>query len=368
MSAIERFGLVVCVLAIALWAGAISPHASTSPSPSPMPSATSIAVQPTSNPSRGAGIFPDFNPTKAIYQAIGGLLYGMDSMFSDEMSQIWNPLVAGGDNLDGSENAGVLVDNTKLKQMWEISLGIAGGSLLVLLFTLMVLLWMVGEFVGSGHELGRLLVNFVVFFVLMGASYFLIAQLVNIDNALVGGVNTNVVVELRSLKAFQLINLQDPSAIDDMNALIKALVDALLMVFVVIELLILFVVYFIRIVALWILVVVSPFVLALAILPAARGLVVYWFRMLCGVIFLKFVNVLVFMTFVFIGAASNVAVMNVLLVFTMLLFMILIPSAVIRALGEPSGAISSARRTGHQLAVSRPVQIARNRWAARKAA
>jgi hypothetical protein len=69
-----------------------------------MPSATSIAVQPTSNPSRGAGIFPDFNPTKAIYQAIGGLLYGMDSMFSDEMSQIWNPLVAGGDNLDGSES------------------------------------------------------------------------------------------------------------------------------------------------------------------------------------------------------------------------------------------------------------------------
>jgi len=368
MSAIERFGLVVCVLAFALWAGAIAPHASTSPSPTPMPPATSIAVQPTSNPSRGAGIFPDFNPTKAIYQAIGGLLYGMDSMFSDEMSQIWNPLVAGGDNLDGSENAGVLVDNTKLKQMWEISLGIAGGSLLVLLFTLMVLLWMVGEFVGSGHELGRLLVNFVVFFVLMGASYFLIAQLVNIDNALVGGVNTNVVVELRSLKAFQLINLQDPSAIDDMNALIKALVDALLMVFVVIELLILFVVYFIRIVALWILVVVSPFVLALAILPAARGLVVYWFRMLCGVIFLKFVNVLVFMTFVFIGAASNVAVMNVLLVFTMLLFMILIPSAVIRALGEPSGAISSARRTGHQLAISRPVQIARNRLAARNAA
>ena len=94
MSAIERFGLVVCVLAFALWAGAIAPHASTSPSPSPMPSATSIAMQPTSNPSRGAGIFPDFNPTKAIYQAIGGLLYGMDSMFSDEMSQIWNPLVA----------------------------------------------------------------------------------------------------------------------------------------------------------------------------------------------------------------------------------------------------------------------------------
>jgi ABC-type multidrug transport system fused ATPase/permease subunit len=368
MSSIKRDGLVVGILLLMMWAGAIAPYASASPSPSPIPAAVSTSGQPASTLAQGAGIFPNFNPTTAIYQAIGGLLYGMDSLFTDEMSQIWNPLVAGSDNLDGTENAGVLVDNTKLKQMWAISLGIAGGSLLVLLFTLMALLWMVGEFVGTGHELGRLLVNFLAFFVLMGASYFLITQLVNIDNALVGGVNTNVVVELRSLKAFQLINLQDPSAIDDINALIKALVDALLMVFVVIELLILFVVYFIRIVALWILVVVSPFVLALGILPAARGLVVYWFRMLCGFIFLKFVNVLVFMTFIFIGAASDVAVMNVLLVFTMLLFMIMIPAAVIRALGEPSGAISSARRTAHQLAVSRPVQIARNRLAARKAA
>ncbi len=363
MSANNRVLLVVCVLLLALWGGAIASYASVSPPPNPKPATLSTVGQPTATPARGAGIFPDFNPTKAIYQAIGGLLYGMDSMFSDEMSQIWNPLVAGSDNLDGTENAGVLVDNTKLKQMWGISLGIASGSLLVLLFTVMVLLWMVGEFVGAGHELGRLLVNFIVFFVLMGASYFLITQLVNIDNALVGGINTNVVVELRSLKAFQLISVQDPTTIDDMNALIKALVDALLMVFVVVELLILFVVYFIRIVALWILVVVSPFVLALAILPAARGLVAYWFRMLCGFIFLKFVNVLVFMTFVFIGAASNVAVMNVLLVFTMLLFMIMIPAAVIRALGEPSGAISSARKTAHQLALSRPVQIARKRLA-----
>ena len=359
MSSTRRVGVGVVVIAIALCIGAMAASAA-GPGPTPVTNSASSRA--------GSGLLPDFNPTKAIYQAVGGLFYSIDSLFSDEMSQIWNPLVAGTDNLDGSENAGVLVDNTKLKQMWEISLGIASGSLLVLLFTVMAMLWMVGEFVGAGHELGRLLVNFIAFFVLMGASYFLITQLVNVDNALVGAVNTNVAIELRSLKAYQLINLQDPTVLDDMKVLTKALVDALLMVFVVIELLILFVVYFIRIVALWILVVMAPFVLALGVLPAARGLVVYWFRMLCGVIFLKFVNVLVFMTFVFIGAASDVAVMNVLLVFTMLLFMILIPSAVIRALGEPSGAISSARRIGHQMAVSRPVQIARNRIAARKAA
>src|SRR5438445_9928765 len=129
----------------------------------------------------------------------------MDSLFSDEMSQVWNPLVAGTDNLDGSENAGVIVDNTKLKQMWQVSLGIASGSLLVLLFTVMALLWMVGEFMGSGHELGRFLVNFIAFFVLMGASYFLITQLIHIDNALIGGINTNVPIDLRSLKPSQLI-------------------------------------------------------------------------------------------------------------------------------------------------------------------
>jgi hypothetical protein len=361
MAALRRALPAVACSALLLTLGVLTAHGGTTP-PSPSP------VSQQASQGGSTGLLPDFNPTKAIYQAIGGLLYGMDSMFSDEMSQVWNPLVAGTDNLDGSDNLGVVVDNTKLKQMWEISAGIAGGSVLVLLFTVMVLLWMVGEFVGSGHELGRLLVTFIAFFVLMGASYFLITQLVNVDNALVGAVNTNVAVELRSLKAFELIDLQDPTAIDDMKALTKAVIDALLMVFVVIELLILFVVYFIRIIALWILVVIAPFVLALGVLPAARGLVIYWFRMLCGVIFLKFVNVLVFMTFVFMGAASDLAIMNVLLVFTMLLFMILIPTAVIRAFGEPSGAINSARRTGHEIAISRPVQIAKSRVFARKAA
>ena len=342
-----------------------SAAASGGPSPSPSPAATSGQG---GYQGESSGLLPTFDPTKAIYQAIGGFFYGIDSTFSDEMSNVWNPLVAGSDNLEGNQNVGVLIDNTKLKQMWGLSLGIAGGSFLVLLFAVMALLWMAGEFIGTGHELGRYLVNALFFFILMGASYFLIEQLVNVDNALVSGVNNNVVIELRSLKAFALINLPDPSAIDDAKALVKALVDLLLMVFVVIELLILFVVYFIRIIALWILVVTAPFVLALGILPPARGLVIYWFRMLCAVVFMKFINVLVFMTFVFMGAASDVTVMNVLLVFTMLLFMIMVPSALMKALGEPSSAINSARRTGHQIAISRPLQIAKSKVLTRKAA
>jgi ABC-type multidrug transport system fused ATPase/permease subunit len=338
-----------------------------SPGPAPSGPPSVEAGQPPTE-SHEASLLPSFDPTKAIYQAVAGFLYGLDTTFTDELSSLWNPLVAGTDNLEGKENVGMLIDNSKLKQMWTISLGIAGGSLLVLLFTVMALMWMAGEFVSSGHELGRYLVNFIFFFILMGASYFLIEQLVNVDNALVGGVNSGVVIELRGLKAFQLINLPDPSAIDDVKALVKAIVGLALMAFVVIELVILFVVYFIRIVALWMLVVLAPFVLALGILPAARGVVVYWFRMLCAVVFMKFVNVLVFMTFVFMGAASNVMVMNVLIVFTMLLFMVMVPSTLMKAVGEPSGAITSARRTGHELALSRPVEIVRNRVMSRRAA
>lgn len=333
------------------------------PPPTPVPSA---AASP--GATGGPSLLPQFDPQKAIYQAIAGLFYEVDRIFMDELSNVWNPMVAGTDNLDGKESMGVVIDNTKLKQMWSVSFGIAAGSLLVLLFTVMALLYMVGEFVGSGHEVGRYLVNFLLFFVLMAASYFLISQLVNVDNALLNAVNNNVAVELRSLKAYQLMSLQDPSTIDDTKALAHALIDAMLVIFVVIELVILFVVYFIRIIALWILTVVSPFVLALGILPPARGLVVYWFRMLAAVVFMKFLNILVFMTFIFMGAASDVAVMNVLLVFTMLLFMILIPGALLKALGEPSGAINSARRTGHMIAVSRPVGIVKSRVLAGKAA
>lgn len=362
LAALVALGLLGALMLAATTTALADPSPSPAAAPSPAPSAAAQQAV------GAGGILPQFDPTKAIYQAIAGVLYEIDSVFTDEMTKVWNPMVAGTDDLEGKDNVGVLIDNSKLHQMWSVSFGIAAGSLLVLLFAVMALLWMVGEFVGTGHELGRYLVNFLLFLVLMAGSYFLIEQLVNVDNSLVGAVNNSVVIELRSLKAFQLIQLQDPTTVDDTKALVKLLIDCLLMVFVVIELLILFVVYFIRIIALWILVVVSPFVLALGILPPARGLVVYWLRMLFAVVFMKFLNVLVFMAFVFMGAASDVTVMNVLLVFTMLLFMILIPGALLKALGEPSGAISSARRTGHTIAVSRPVDIVKSRFATRKVA
>jgi hypothetical protein len=242
--------------------------------------------------------------------------------------------------------------------MWGVSLGLATGSLLVMLFALWSLLWMLGEAAGSRHDLARNLVYFLFTVILMGASLFFVTQLIKVDNALVQAVNGQVTVELRSLPAFQRIGLSDPTPIQDVHDLLKAITVFLIIVIVALELVVLFVIYFIRLVLLWVLVVSAPFVLAFGILPAGRGLVVYWSRLLVATVAAKFVNVLVFTTFVFMGAASEVALINVFVVATMLLFMVLVPSTLLRAMGEPSSAIVSVQQTWRSAAHHEPLRRA----------
>jgi hypothetical protein len=343
-------GLVTAILLAGTGAGAM---AASSPAPSP-----SAATQ--SGPSLPGIQLPSLDPQKVIYQAIAGILFAFDSLLIGEMEQLWNPMVAGTDDLGGKQSfgPGLVVDNSKLRQMWGLSLAIATGSLLVMLFALSALLWMLGEAAGSRHDVGRNLVYFLFTVILMGSSMFLVSQLLNVDNALVQGVNGQVSVELRSLPAFQGIGLKDPTPIQDVHDLLKAITLFLIIVFVALELVVLFVIYFIRLVLLWVLVVVAPFVLAFGILPAGRGLVVYWARLLVATVALKFVNVLVFTTFVFMGASSDVALINVFVIATMLLFMVLVPSTLMRAMGEPGSAITSAQETWRSATHHEPLRRA----------
>jgi hypothetical protein len=124
------------------------------------------------------------------------------------------------------------------------------------------------------------------------------------------------------------------------------------------ELVVLFVVYFVRLILLWVLVVVAPFAFAFSIIPAGRGLVVYWARLLFATVAVKFINVLVFTTFVFMGAASDVGLLNVVLVATMLLFMIMVPATLMRALGEPGGAIMAVQQTWRATTHHQPLRQA----------
>lgn len=344
-------------------AAAPSPSPAASPSPSPAPTSSTI----------GTGLsLPGFDPQRAIVQTLAELLYGIDQQMTSQIENIWNQMVAGTDNLDGQENEGVLVDNTKLRNLWEISLAIATGSILVLLLTVLAVYWMLGEFGGVGHAFGRNLVTFLFFVMLMSASYFLIARLIDVDNGLVQAINREVVIELKNLPAFQGSTLTDPSTLNNTQDLIKWMALGLLMVIVSIELLILFIAYFIRIVLIWVLVAVAPFVLAVGILPSARGIVIYWVKLLVATVFWKFANVLVFAVLVTMGAVSTVPIYNVLLVAAMLFFMILVPSTLMRALGEPSGAVVAIRQTAHSQAVRRPVNLVSTRvtgwWRARTAA
>jgi hypothetical protein len=336
-----RTALLVGLAAVILLSATGAAARAASPDPTPTPSSQS------SGPSLPSIQLPSFDPQKVIYQAIAGILFSFDSALIGEMEQLWNPMLAGSDDLGGKTTfgPGLVVDNSKLRQMWGISFGIATGSLLVLLFALSALLWMLREAAGSRHDLGRNLVYFLFTVVLMGSSLFLVSQLVNVDNALVQAVNGQVSIELRSLPAFQGIGLKDPTPIQDIHDLLKAITLFLMIVIIALELVVLFVIYFIRLVLLWVLVVVSPFVLAFGILPAARGMVIYWTRLLVATVAIKFVNVLVFTTFVFMGASSDVALINVLVIVTMLLFMALVPSTLMRAMGEPGSAITSAQET-----------------------
>lgn len=356
------------LLALVLTLPTIRPVAA---APTPTPAAP--ASPSPSAPTIGTGLsIPGFDPQKAIVQTLAELLYGIDQQITSQIENIWNQMVAGTDNIDGQENEGVLVDNTRLRNLWAISLAIATGSILVLLLTLLAIYWMLGEFGGVSHTFGRNLVTFLFFVMLMSASYFLIARLIDVDNGLVQAINREVVIELKNLPAFQGSTLSDPSTLNNTQDLIKWMALGLLMVVVAIELLILFIAYFIRIVLIWVLVAVAPFVLAVGILPSARGIVIYWVKLLVATVFWKFANVLVFAVMVTMGAVSTVPIYNVLLVAAMLFFMILVPSTLMRALGEPSGAVVAIRQTAHSQAVRRPVNLVSTRvsgwWRARTAA
>jgi hypothetical protein len=339
-------------------AAAAPPSPSASPTVSPSPSA---GASPSPTPQNQLPSLPSLDPQKLIYQTIAGVLYSMDRLLMGEMEQLWNPMVTGTDNLDGSTSFGqaLVVDNSHLRSMWGISLGIATGSLLVLLFTLSIVLWMFRSASGGvQHDLARNLVYLFGTVILMAGSFFLITQLIDIDNALVAGVNSQVTIELRALPAYQNLGLQNPSAIQEVDQLLQAISLFLIALFIGLELIFLFVIYFIRLILIWVLVVLAPFVLAVGILPGARGIVIYWIRLVMVTIFLKFVNVLVFMIFVLMGAASAAGLFNELLVLTMLLFMILVPGTLFRAMAEPHLAIASVQETWSRTTHYTPLRAA----------
>src|SRR4030081_719318 len=175
------------MLAFATAAPALAVSASPTPSPSP-------SVSPTPTTQVQLPSLPSLDPQKLIYQTIAGILYSMGRLLMTEMEKLWNPMVTGTDDLNGSTNFGqaLVVDNSHLHSMWAISLGIASGSLLVLLFTLSVVLWMLRSAVGVRHDLIRNLVYFFATVILMAGSFFLITQVIHIDKTLVLALNNPV--------------------------------------------------------------------------------------------------------------------------------------------------------------------------------
>src|SRR5947209_2897307 len=223
------------MLAFAAAAPALA--ASASPTPLASPSVSPSLTSQVQLPSR-----PSLDPQKLIYQTIAGILYSMDRLLMTEMEKLWSPMVTGTDDLNGSTSLGqaLVVDNSHLRSMWGITLAIATGSLLVLLFTLSVVLWMLRSAVGVRHDLARNLVYFFATVILMAGSFFLITQLIDVDNALVSMVSGQVTIELRALPAYQNLGLKDPSTIQEVDQLLQAISLFLIGLFIGLELIFLF--------------------------------------------------------------------------------------------------------------------------------
>src|SRR5437763_10327381 len=83
----------------ALLLGVSGPAAVAAAAPSPSPSPT------TQSQSSGPGLpglqLPSLDPQKIIYQAIAGILFTFDQTLIGEMEKVWNPMVAGSDDLNG---------------------------------------------------------------------------------------------------------------------------------------------------------------------------------------------------------------------------------------------------------------------------
>ena len=127
------------------------------------------------------------------------------------------------------------------------------------------------------------------------------------------------------------------------------------------ELIFLFALYFLRLILIWVLVALAPFVLAVGILPGARGIVAYWARLLMAVIFMKFINVLIFVTFVVLAAGSSAALFNEILIFTMLFLMVLVPLTLFRAMVDPHLAVGLAHENWSRMTRVAPLRAAGGR-------
>ena len=308
-------------------------------------------------------VLPGLDLQKLAYQTIAALLSSVDQMLIGEVEKLWNPMITGTDDLTGTTSFGPLlvVDNTRLQSMWGISLGIATGSLLVLLLTLTVVLWMLRAATGLRHDLPRNLVYFFATVILMAGSFFLITQVIAIDNAMVSAVSSQVTVELRSLPAYQHLGLPNPNSIQAADQLLTAISLLILGLVIGFELIFLFALYFLRLILIWVLVALAPFVLAVGVLPGARGIAVYWARLLLAVIFMKFINVLIFMTFVVLAAGSSAALFNEILIFTMLFLMVLVPLTLFRAMVDPHLALGMTYESWGRMTRAVPLRAAGGR-------
>lgn len=297
---------------------------------------TNLGLPSLPNPVEAIANLPAEVLGKIAAKMISYLARAADMALLKAFEGLWSAMLAGDDSLDGKESWGgaVVFDFTPVHKAWAISFGIAGGSLAVLLLTLAAVLLMLRAGAAEGqHEVLQLLVRVFAAFVLAAGSFFLINQAIALDNALVASVNSQVVLELRQLPLYQGLGLKDPDLASSSEDLINTLVLTLAALLICIEMGLVVILYSVRAIVLVALTVTAPFALIAAIVPQFRGVAIYWARLFAATVLIKFVNALIFGSFLLLGVAAK-GIFNPILLGSLLLVMLLVPSTLHRATGE----------------------------------
>lgn len=297
--------------------------------------------------------------TKLPIDQIGDLAVGVAAYMLGQIDvyllrageALWNAMVSGEDNLGGQTHWGsvLVLDTTPVFKFWAFMVALCSGGLAVFLFMTGNVLEML-KIDSPQHGFKRNVIYLVAGIVGMTTSFWLMQAVLGLSNAFTNTINSYVGLELRSLPIYQNLAAQQHFSVE---AIAKdhfaALVEAVGIFIIGIEMLILLFVYLVRAIKIWALAVLLPLAIVAGFIPAARGIVVWWLREFLATVLIKPVNAVLFGLYLLVGVTAE-GIVNVAVLIAMLWVMWKVPGWLHEAFSEKR--ISSVQSTTHAVVAS----------------
>jgi len=164
------------------------------------------------------------------------------------------------------------------------------NSLFVLVLIIGSIMFYTSDFIGSSmYEVRIYLTRIIWGFIAANISLYICSWIIQLNNGLVEGVLAGG-ISGKNLEGFSIISTSNAAGVPPLSVLVLALVVAIMA-------LILGCIYIIRAAILWLLIILSPIVFLLWVLPQTQSWTRLWTQMFSSVVFLQFIHAL--MLFIF---------------------------------------------------------------------